>query len=349
MLYVIRAWDTRTFDIQGCLRLCILHYNEPMHDTLPLLEPTDFPAIRRHRLETLQINIGLRCNQACLHCHTNSNPYRREQMDKHTLELVLRFLARNNVRMLDITGGAPELHPEFRWLVTRARDLGVHVIDRCNLTVLEQPGQEGLAAFLADSQVEVIASLPCYTKDNVDGQRGRGVFESSIRGLRRLNGLGYAGEDSGLVLNLVYNPLGPTLPGPQAQLQTDYRKELGENFGIRFNQLFALSNMPIKRFGSTLVSRGQFGDYMTLLKNAHREDNLEQVMCRSMISVDWQGNLYDCDFNQMLGLAIRINGSGRLHLSDLLHVDIEKAPITVRDHCYGCTAGQGSSCGGALV
>ena len=319
-----------------------------MHDTLPLLEPSDFPAIQRQRLETLQINIGLRCNQACLHCHTNSNPYRREQMDDDTLDLVIRYLSRGGAGTLDITGGAPELHPHFRQLVTRARDLGVHVIDRCNLTVMELPGQESLGAFLADSRVEVIASLPCYTPDNVDQQRGKGTFESSIRGLQRLNELGYATESSGLVLNLVYNPLGPSLPGPQAQLETDYRKQLLDGFGIRFNRLFTLSNMPIKRFGSTLVSRGQFTDYITLLKSEHREDNLDNVMCRSLVSVDWQGYLYDCDFNQMLGLSIGVNGSGRLHLSDLLHVDIDNAPIAVRDHCYGCTAGQGSSCSGAL-
>ncbi len=319
-----------------------------MHDTLSLLEPSDFPAINRSRLETLQINIGLRCNQACLHCHTNSNPYRKEKMDETTIALVIRFLQLNRVNTLDITGGAPELHPYFRELVSRAHSLGVHIMDRCNLTILEQPGQEDLAGFLAGKQVEVVASLPCYTEDNVDQQRGRGVFQSSIRGLQQFNRLGYGVEGSGLMLSLVYNPLGPTLPAGQQGLEEMYQKELYRNYGITFNRLLTLSNMPIKRFGSTLVSKGEFDSYMSLLKNAHRRDNLEQVMCRSLISVDWQGNLYDCDFNQMLGLGIQVGGSASMHLSDLLEQEIDHVPISVRDHCYGCTAGQGSSCAGAL-
>ena len=319
-----------------------------MHDTLPLLEPSDFPAIKRRQLETLQINIGLRCNQACLHCHVNSNPYRKEKMDKDTIALVMEYLQNNEISCLDITGGAPELHSQFRELVSRTRALGIRVIDRCNLTILEQPGHEDLAEFLAEEQVEVICSLPCYTEDNVDQQRGDGVFQSSIRGLQKFNSLGYATDDSPLTLNLVYNPLGPSLPAGQKELEEVYKEELLKNYGITFNNLLTLSNMPIKRFGSTLVSRQEFEPYMKLLRGAHRNENLEQVMCRSLVSVDWQGYLYDCDFNQMLNLGLSINGSKRMHLSDLLNTELTGKAITVRDHCYGCTAGQGSSCAGAL-
>ncbi len=319
-----------------------------MHDTLPLLEPSDFPAIKRRQLETLQINIGLRCNQACLHCHVNSNPYRKEKMDEDTIALVIEYLQNSEISTLDITGGAPELHPQFRELVIRARSLGVKVIDRCNLTILEQPGHENLAEFLAEERVEVICSLPCYTEENVDEQRGDGVFQSSIRGLKKFNALGYGVQESELTLNLAYNPLGPSLPAGQQQLEEVYKKELLRNHGITFNNLLTLSNMPIKRFGSTLVSRQEFEPYIALLKNAHRNENLEQVMCRSMVSVDWQGYLYDCDFNQMLDLAMYEDDGTRMHLSDLLNTELNGKAITVRDHCYGCTAGQGSSCAGAL-
>ncbi|NKB38999.1 MAG: radical SAM/Cys-rich domain protein [Gammaproteobacteria bacterium] len=320
-----------------------------MHDTLPLLEPSDFPALTRASLDTLQINIGLKCNQACLHCHVNSNPYRKEKMDVDTIGLVIEFLKLHKVSTLDITGGAPEMHPQFCELVSAARKLGLHVIDRCNLTILEQPGFGNLANFLAEQQVEVVASLPCYTKDNVDQQRGDGVFESSIRGLQNLNQLGYAANQGELVLSLVYNPLGPTLAAGQQELEEVYQKELLEKFGIRFNRLLTLSNMPIKRFGSTLVSRGQFDDYMSLLKKAHSDDNLDSVMCRSLISVDWQGYLYDCDFNQMLDLPVLADNGKNMHLSELLKKDITGNNIVVRDHCYACTAGQGSSCSGALI
>lgn len=320
-----------------------------MHDTLPLLQPSDFPAIHRRELETLQINIGLRCNQACLHCHVNSNPYRKEKMDEDTITLIVQFLQKSKVRTLDITGGAPELHPEFRTLVSTARDLGVHVIDRCNLTILEQPNQEGLAKFLADNNVEVVASLPCYTQDNVDQQRGKGVFQSSINGLQELNSLGYGDGKSGLILSLAYNPLGPNLPAGQKELELEYKKHLYDNYQIKFDRLLTISNMPIKRFGSTLVSKGQFEPYIALLKSAHREENLEQLMCRSMLSVDWEGYLYDCDFNQMLDLSMRHRDGTRMHLSNLLESDINHSAIEVRNHCYACTAGQGSSCAGALT
>jgi radical SAM/Cys-rich protein len=317
-----------------------------MHSILPLVEVTDFPPITRRRLETLQVNVGYRCNQSCVHCHVNAGPTRTEQMDVATMDEVVAFLAQSGVRTLDVTGGAPELNPHFRDLVIRARALGVHVIDRCNLTVLEQPGQEDLADFLAAHAVEVVASLPCYLEHNVERQRGRGVFAASIRSLLKLNRLGYGAE---LALNLVYNPQGPVLPPPQCELEADYRNRLRDDYGISFNRLYVLTNMPIQRFGSMLVSKGQFEAYLALLKNAYQPENLTSVMCRSLLSVDWRGYLYDCDFNQMLDLPLAWEGRGRTHLRELVGRDLSGRPITVKDHCYGCTAGQGSSCGGALA
>ncbi len=314
-----------------------------MHATLPLLQATDFPSIRRHALDTLQVNLGYKCNQSCLHCHVAASPQRTEMMDAATVDLVLEVLARRRIGTLDLTGGAPELNPEFRRLVRAARQLGVRVIDRCNLTILSEPGQEDLAAFLAAQAVEVTASLPCYSMERVDRQRGDGVFERSIAGLQQLNALGYGEPGSGLVLNLVYNPQGPSLPPPQAGLEADYKRELLQHFGIRFNALFALTNMPIQRFGSSLISKGQFQPYMQLLQDHYSADNLDTVMCRSLVSVDYQGELYDCDFNQMLKLPAR-----RRHLRELLEHDAVGDAIRVAQHCYGCTAGQGSSCGGAL-
>jgi radical SAM/Cys-rich protein len=319
-----------------------------MHATLPLMRRFGFPAIRRGRLETLQVNLGYRCNQSCLHCHVNAGPTRTEQMSAQTITDVLAFIEVAGIKKLDLTGGAPELNPHFRDLVLRARELGVHVMDRCNLTILEEPGQEGLAEFLARQRVEVIASLPCYQQDNVDRQRGSGVFERSLRALSRLNALGYGRAGSGLDLSLVYNPQGASLPPPQAALEADYRRELRERRGIVFTRLYVLANMPIQRFGSTLVSKGGFNDYMALLHGAHRDENLESVMCRTLISVDWRGFVYDCDFNQMLDLPLAVEGRSRPQLSDLIGRDLRGNPISVRDHCYGCTAGQGSSCGGAL-
>ena len=316
-----------------------------MHATLPLLQSSDFPAIRRQATATLQVNLGYRCNQSCVHCHVNAGPNRSEMMDAETMALIPQVLAARGIGTLDLTGGAPELHPDFRELVRAARALGVKVIDRCNLTILFEPGQEGLAEFLAEHEVEVVASLPCYSVDNVDRQRGKGVFDKSIAALQRLNALGYGREGSGRVLNLVYNPQGAVLPPPQPALEADYKRELGAHFGIVFNSLFALANMPIQRFGSMLISKGQFNGYIRLLKDNHRDANLAQVMCRALISVDWLGRLYDCDFNQQLDLPM--GGSGR-HLRDLLQADADGAPIRVAEHCYGCTAGNGSSCGGAL-
>ena len=319
-----------------------------MHATLPLLKSSDFPAIRRRRLDTLQINLGYRCNQACLHCHVNAGPTRTEAMARETAEAVIEFVRATGIGLVDITGGAPELNPNFRFLVGAIRAQGARVIDRCNLTILDQPGQEDLAAFLAAERVEITASLPCYLEENVDRQRGTGVFDASIRGILKLNALGYGRPESGLTLNLVFNPQGPVLPPAQPSLEQAYRDELGSRYGIVFNRLFTFANMPINRFGSTLVSKGQFHGYMQLLRSSFRAENLESVMCRSLISVDWQGWVYDCDFNQMLGIPLTIGRRPRVRLADLLNTDLADAPIAVADHCYGCTAGQGSSCGGAL-
>ena len=319
-----------------------------MKDTWPLLDKIPFPALARRRVETLQVNVGYRCNQSCVHCHVNAGPNRTEEMDGATVDTVLAFLERRRITTLDITGGAPELNPHFRRLVTAARDMAVKVMDRHNLTIQEQPGQEDLAEFLGQHQVEIVASMPCYLQDNVDKQRGKGVYDGSIRGLQRLNALGYGREGSGLTLNLVYNPLGPSLPPPQAALEADYKRILSERFGIAFNNLFTLANMPIQRFGAILLSQGQFDGYLDTLQHAHREKNLDGVMCRGLISVDYQGFVYDCDFNQMLDLPLARNGRERMHLRDLLDDDIAGNPIRVAGHCFGCTAGQGSSCGGAL-
>ncbi|MDE1953551.1 MAG: arsenosugar biosynthesis radical SAM protein ArsS [Betaproteobacteria bacterium] len=323
-----------------------------MHATIHLLRKTDFPPIRRRRLQSLQVNLGYRCNQSCQHCHVAAGPNRTEMMDADNAALVASLLRSGRIATLDLTGGAPELSPHFRDLVRVARASGVRVIDRCNLTILFEPGQDDLAPFLAAQGVDVVASLPCYTEDNVDAQRGDGVFEKSINALQWLNRLGYGQPDSDLSLDLVYNPLGPTLPPPQDKLQADYKRLLGERFGIVFDRLLTIANMPIQRFGSMLVSKGQFDGYMQTLHAAHRSENLDGVMCRDLISVDWQGYLHDCDFNQMLGLPLGATDARhpRPHLRELLTEPdgFCGRPITIADHCYGCTAGQGSSCGGAL-
>jgi len=320
-----------------------------VHATRPLLLDTDFPAIRRDSLETLQVNLGYTCNQSCLHCHVNAGPKRKEQMSRENIDNVLRFLANTNIRRLDLTGGAPELNEHFRYLVSEARKHHVHVIDRCNLTILNEPGQEDLADFLAANQVEVVASLPCYLQENVDSQRGQGVYQGSIAALQRLNQLGYGKQDSGLLLNLMYNPTGTALPPEQVALEQDYKQQLGQHFGIVFNRLYTLTNMPIMRFGSTLISRGQFNSYMQMLKQAHQQSNLGTVMCRSLISIDWQGYVYDCDFNQMLGMPLLFGDRMKAHINELDMAALENNPIHVAEHCYGCTAGGGSSCGGALA
>ena len=319
-----------------------------MHATLPLLKKIQFPAIDRARLDTLQVNLGYKCNQTCVHCHVNAGPHRTEMMDAATMALIPQVLAARGLGTLDLTGGAPELHEGFRDLVRTARAQGVRVIDRCNLTILFEPDQDGLAAFLAGQRVEIVASMPCYSAANVDKQRGDGVFDLSIAALQQLNALGYGQPGSGLVLNLVFNPQGASLPPNQQTLQADYKRELMAHFGIVFNELFALTNMPIQRFGSTLVSKGKFDDYMDLLKNSYQPQNLAGLMCRNAVSVDWQGWLSDCDFNQQLGLPLGNSGLQR-HLRDLLKTDLDGQSIRVAGHCYGCTAGQGSSCGGALA
>ena len=317
-----------------------------MRNTASRLYPTDFPPIRRGAIQTLQVNLGYLCNQQCQHCHVNAGPKRTEIMQRETIEEIKQFIAKAQIQTLDLTGGAPEMNPHFRDLVSAARAIGVQVIDRCNLTVLQLPDQTGLAEFLAEHQVEVVASLPCYLEDNVDQQRGKGVFTESIAGLRELNQLGYAQPGSPLQLQLVYNPLGAELPPPQQVLEADYRDRLAE-YGVQFNQLLTLTNMPIQRFGSVLAAKGQFADYIELLKSAYQADNLASVMCRETLSVDWQGYVYDCDFNQMLNMPLRQQGQ-RMQLRDIQSAQLPGRPIAVAEHCYGCTAGQGSSCGGAL-
>ena len=318
-----------------------------MQDTRPLLLESDFPPVSRGELQTLQVNLGYVCNLSCVHCHVNAGPQRTESMDLATVDQVLALLARDRIGVLDLTGGAPELNPHFRYLVEAARALGVRVIDRCNLTVLFEPGQEDLAEFLARQQVEITASLPCYLEDNVEEQRGKGVYADSIRAIRRLNALGY-GRDAALQLNLVYNPVGAVLPPPQAALQEDYRRELGQRFGIEFNQLFTITNMPIARFGAVLLAQGQYVHYMQLLRDNFSVANLDTLMCRNLLSIDWQGYVYDCDFNQMLQLPM-LASDRRRHISDLAPgARLAGVPIRTGEHCYGCAAGQGSSCGGAL-
>ncbi len=322
----------------------------PQTDTNPSLGrapiATDpFPALRRGPLTTLQVNLGYRCNQACRHCHVGAGPQRTEMMDPATLALVPRVLAARQIGQVDLTGGAPELHPGFRSLVQQARALGVQVIDRCNLTILLQPDQQDLGAFLASQTVVVMASLPCYLEANVDRQRGAGTFAASIEALRQLNSLGYGHSGSKLELNLVYNPQGASLPPPQKALEEDFRRNLGERYGVVFNSLFTLANMPIERFAASLQLNGELEPYRSLLRQKYNPIHLNNVMCRQLISVDWRGQLYDCDFNQMLGKR----SPGLLFLSDLLECDPAGAPIAVADHCFGCTAGDGSSCGGALA
>ncbi|MEH6558597.1 MAG: arsenosugar biosynthesis radical SAM (seleno)protein ArsS [Oceanicoccus sp.] len=320
-----------------------------MLDSRPLLLATEFPLIKRAKLETLQVNLGYKCNLSCVHCHVNAGPNRTEAMDKKTIDLVLEYIDQNTISALDLTGGAPEMNPHFRYLVSEARKRGVEVIDRCNLTILLEPGYETLAQFLVEQQVTITASLPCYEEENVEKQRGKGVYAESIEALQLLNGLGY-GVDKSLPLNLVYNPSGTELPPPQQQLELDYKQQLGSQFGIEFNQLYTITNMPISRFGAVLMAHGEFDNYMDLLKDNFSADNLPTIMCRNLISVDWQGFVYDCDFNQMLEMPLIASSSAnnRTHLSDLLQIDISGNEVQIGDHCFGCTAGQGSSCGGAL-
>ncbi len=325
----------------------------PILNTSVHREDFDF-ALRQHGLvafercetEILQINVGKLCNQACHHCHVEAGPKRMEIMPVHVADQLLKLLAASpNIKTVDITGGAPELNRNFRRFVAESRQMGKRVIDRCNLTVLFEPGHEDLAEFLASHSVEVVASLPCYTAENVDKQRGRGVFDKSIRALQLLNHLGYGDADSGLTLNLVYNPLGAFLPPPQAMLEADYKKQLREHFGIEFNRLFTITNMPIKRFAEQLVRQAQWQSYMSLLVNHFNPETVGGLMCRSLVSVSWDGLLYDCDFNQMLGLGM----PGLQSIWDInSFAGLAGRAIATAGHCFGCTAGAGSSCGGSL-
>jgi radical SAM/Cys-rich protein len=319
-----------------------------MLDTAHLLLPTTFPDINRASLEILQVNLGYLCNQTCQHCHVNAGPKRIEIMQLETIDQVLDFIDARGIHTIDLTGGAPEMNPHFRYLVEQARERGVRVIDRCNLTILEEPGQEELARLLAQNGVMVVASLPCYLEENVDNQRGKGVFEASIRGLKRLNDLGYGVEGSSLELNLVYNPQGASLPPSQDELEISYKQKLLDEYGISFNKLLTITNMPISRFGSMLLSKGEFEGYIQLLKSSYSSCNLQTVMCRNLISVDWRGFVYDCDFNQMLDMPLSDGKKPKLHLNELKGMPLEGLAIKTGEHCYGCTAGQGSSCGGAL-
>jgi len=319
-----------------------------MLDTKPLLIASDFPSVQRNKLEVLQANLGYLCNLSCSHCHVNAGPKRTELMQRDTIDELLTTLQTHNIGTLDLTGGAPEMNPHFRYLVTEARALGVQVIDRCNLSILQQPGYEDLAEFLAQKKVIITASLPCYIEENVAKQRGKGVYKDSIDALTKLNALGY-GVQPELTLNLAYNPIGPTLPPPQKELEADYKRELKEHWGVEFNQLLTITNMPISRFGSVLLSKGQYVDYMKLLRDNFSPTALEHVMCRSVVSVDWQGYLYDCDFNQLLELSIPHEHQRRPHIRDLKNLELTGRPVATAEHCYGCTAGHGSSCSGSLT
>ena len=305
-------------------------------------------ALRALRIDTLQVNVGKLCNQTCTHCHVDAGPSRTEIMTRETAETVLNVVRRYpELRTVDITGGAPEMNPHFEYLVEQCRALGRYVMDRCNLTVFFVRGKQHLPQFLADHQVEVIASLPCYLEENVDQQRGKGVYGRSIEALQQLNALGYGQEGSGLILNLVYNPLGPKLPPPQADLEADYRDELAKRFGIRFNRLYTITNMPISRFLDDLHRSGQYETYMERLITSFNPASVDGLMCRNLISVNWDGRLSDCDFNQMLDLPV--DGAAPQTIREFDLALLARRRVVTGMHCYGCTAGAGSSCGGAIA
>lgn len=303
--------------------------------------------LRAVGLQVLQVNVGKVCNQTCRHCHVDAGPDRREAMSRETMQLCLDVLARSDATTLDITGGAPEMNPHFRWLVAQARALRRHVIDRCNLTILLAPGYDDLPDFLATHRVEVVASLPCYGPENTDRQRGDGVFDRSITALRRLNQAGYGQPGSGLELTLVYNPVGPSLPPSQAGLEADYHRELVSRYGVTFTRLFTVTNMPISRFLDDLVRTGRYDEYMQTLVDAYNPAAAAGVMCRTTLSVAWDGRLYDCDFNQMLDLGLA-NGLPT-HIRDFAIDPLSTRPIVTGPHCYACAAGSGSSCQGAVL
>ena len=304
--------------------------------------------LRRTKTEILQINVGKLCNLTCVHCHVNAGPKRKEIMTRKTIDRIIDWLAKTEIPTVDFTGGAPEMIPDFRYFVDRAKELqpSRHVIDRCNLTILLEPGYEDLAHFLAKHSVEIIASMPCYSPENVNAQRGEGVFEGSIAGLQLLNSLGY-GIKPELSLHLVYNPVGAFLPGPQAELEADYKRELKGHFGIVFNKLYTITNLPIGRFASYLRHKGKLGEYMDLLISAFNPATIDGLMCRNTISVGWRGEVYDCDFNQQLGMQWE-NGAP-LFLWDVDPDKMDNRQIMTGEHCFGCGAGAGSSCGGAIV
>lgn len=304
--------------------------------------------LSRNAVETLQINLGKLCNQACHHCHVEAGPLRREIMEEETVERLIELMtkSKNTLKTIDLTGGAPEMNPHFRKLVKAARALNIEVIDRCNLTIFFEKGYEDLPEFLKENKVHVVASLPCYTKDNVDKQRGRGVFDKSIEGLKKLNSLGYGIPGTGLILDLVYNPGGAFLPGNQKKLEADYKRELKQFFNLEFNNLFTITNMPIKRFLEDLERQGKYQEYMELLLNNFNPDAAQSVMCKNLVSVGWNGVIYDCDFNQMLEIPLNYQKTNLWDISNL--DDLSNKAIALANHCYGCTAGAGSSCGGAL-
>lgn len=305
------------------------------------------PALRAASIQVLQVNVGKLCNQTCRHCHVDAGPDRRESMSQDTMKLCLKALDSSKIPTVDITGGAPEMNPQFEWFVEQIRQRNRHVIDRCNLTILLAPGFTHLPAFLAEHHVEVVASLPCYLEENCDRQRGDGVFHQSIAALQRLNALGYGQPDQPLTLSLVYNPIGPFLPPEQPTLEAAYRERLRSRFGIEFNRLYTITNMPISRFLDDLLQAGKYEAYLEKLIAAFNPRAAEGVMCRTTLSVDWQGNLYDCDFNQMLELPVT-PGVPR-HIRDFDTKALNDRPIVTGRHCYGCTAGAGSSCQGALL
>jgi radical SAM/Cys-rich protein len=305
--------------------------------------------LERRAIDVLQVNMGRYCNQACIHCHVESGPNRKEMMSRETVDGVLRFLAGTNIPTIDITGGAPELNPQFDYLVESAVGMKRHVMDRCNLTVIFEPGKEYLPEFFRRHRVELVCSLPCYSEENVDRQRGKGTFDLSIRALQFFNDLGYGEANSGLILNLVYNPVDPHLPPPQDQLEKDYKRELRDKFDIEFNHLYCLSNMPITRYETHLKLRGEYDNYMELLASTFNSAALDQVMCRNLLSVGWEGAIYDCDFNQMLDMPVCDSAGKPLSIDSLTLDQVAGQSIIVGNHCYACTAGSGSSCGGALV
>jgi len=307
---------------------------------------TKFPYIKKEPIDTLQINIGYKCNQACKHCHVNSSPSRTEMMSEEVLNLIPMIIKKFNIKTLDITGGAPEMNPNFKNLILSLKNQNINIIDRCNLTIFFEKGYEELPNFLAENKVIITASLPCYEKENVEKQRGSGVFDKSINAIKILNNLGYGKNETGLELNLVYNPINPSLPPPQEKLEKDYKNILYEKYNISFNHLYTITNMPINRYADFLKMSGELDKYYELLANNFNQQNLKNLMCKKTLSIDWKGQIYDCDFNQQLKLK-SLNGPKNLY--ELLNYSSSfNYQIAAKNHCFACTAGAGSSCGGSL-